>query len=195
MALGGHRADGHPLTATHRRRTWWILAWTLASVAAIAAVLTFVWFVVPDTAEIATVDPADAVVVFAGSPERLETAIELMERGAAPNLVIPNGATADVGTNLCRQASFQVFCPDTGEISTWGEARAIARLAEENGWSRLIAVTSVYHVHRATSLLRKCHDGPVEVVSPPRDVDLDWVGKVGYEWAGYLASFFLNTTC
>ena len=193
--FAGHDADGQPLRATPRRKVWWILAWTLASVAAIAAVLTFVWFVDPDTAEVETVGPADAVVLFAGSPERLETAVELMERGAAPSLVIPNGTTADVGTNLCRQASFQVFCPDTGEISTWGEARAIGRLAEENGWSRLIAVTSVYHVHRASSLLRKCHEGPVEVVTPPRDVDLDWVGKIGHEWAGYLASALLITTC
>lgn len=171
------------------------MASAVAMVAAVAAVLTFVWFVSPDTSEIEAVEPADAVVVFAGSPERLETAVELMERGAAPNLVIPNGNTPDVPTDLCRQTSFRVFCPDTGEITTWGEARAIGRLADENGWSRLIAVTSVYHVHRATSLLRKCHQGPVEVVTPPRDIGLDWVGKIGHEWAGYLASLVLNTTC
>ena len=194
--MGGHEADGQPLTGAPPSRIWRILAWALATVAAVAIVLSFIWFVNPDTSEIEAVEPADAVVVFVGNPERLETAVELMKRGGAPNLVIPNGDTLDIGTELCRQeASFEVFCPDTGEITTWGEARAIGRLADENGWSRLIAVTSVYHVHRATSLLRKCHEGPVEVVTPPRDIDLDWVGKIGHEWAGYLASFVLNTTC
>ncbi|HSK05868.1 MAG TPA: YdcF family protein, partial [Acidimicrobiia bacterium] len=141
--------------------------------AATVVLLTFAWFVFPSTLDVDEVQSADAVVVFAGSRERLETAVELMESGAAPNLVIPNGNTRDVGTDLCDGAPFQVFCPDTGEISTWGEAQAIGRLAEEQGWTRLIAVTSVYHVHRATSLLRRCHDGPVDVVSPPRDIDRD----------------------
>lgn len=171
------------------------MPWALALLGAVVVLLTFVWFVNPRTEEIETVQRADAVVVFAGSPERLETAVELMESGAAPNLVIPNGNTPDVGTELCGQTLFQVFCPDTGEISTWGEARAIGRIAEERGWSRLIAVTSVYHVHRATSLLRRCHDGPVDAVTPPRDIELDWVGKIGHEWAGYLASIVIHPTC
>ena len=171
------------------------MPWALAVVVATVILLTFTWFVFPSTVEIDAVQPADAVVVFAGSPERLDTAVELMENGAAPNLVIPNGNTPDVDTDLCEGASFQVFCPDTGEISTWGEAQAIGRLAEERGWSRLIAVTSVYHVHRATSLLRRCHDGPVDTVSPTRDVDRDWVGKIGHEWAGFLASIILHPTC
>lgn len=183
------------MTTTPRRRIWRVLPWLLALVVAAVAVLTFIWFVNPATQEIETVQSADAVVVFAGSPERLATAVELMENGAAPNLVIPNGNTRDVGTDLCEEAPFQVFCPDTGEISTWGEARAIGLLAEERGWSRLIAVTSVYHVHRATSLLRRCHDGPVEAVTPGRDIDLEWVGKIGHEWVGFLASIILHPTC
>ena len=135
--VGGHEANDQPLTGASPSRMWRILAWALATAAAMAVVLTFVWFVNPDTSEIEAVEPADAVVVFVGNPERLETAVELMERGGAPNLVIPNGNTLDDGTELCREeASFQVFCPDTGEITTWGEARAIGRLADENGWSR-----------------------------------------------------------
>jgi len=164
-------------------------------VVATVIMLTFTWFVFPSTLEIDAVQRADAVVVFAGSPERLDTAVELMEHGVAPNLVIPNGSTTDVGTDLCEGASFRVFCPHTGEISTWGEAQAIGRLAEESGWTHLIAVTSVYHVHRATSLLRRCHDGPVDAISPTRDIDLDWVGKIGHEWVGYLASIILHPTC
>ena len=183
------------MTTTARRRIRRALPWALAVVVATVILLTFTWFVFPSTMEIEDVQPADAVVVFVGRSERLDTAVELMENGAAPNLVIPNGNTFDDGADLCEDASFRVFCPDTGEISTWGEAQTIGRLAEERGWTRLIAVTSVYHVHRATSLLRRCHDGPVDVVSPTRDIDGDSVGRIGHEWAGYLASILLHPTC
>lgn len=184
------------MTPTSGRRIRRILIWAPALVMATVVLLTFVWFVNPPTQEIETVHSADAVVLFAGSSERLDTAVELMEHGAAPNLVVPNGRTLDHAEDLCEQASFEVYCPDTGPITTRGEAQAIGRLAKERGWSRLIAVTSVYHVHRATFLLRRCHDGAVEVVTPSRDLDLeDWMDKIGHEWAGFLAAIIFQPTC
>jgi uncharacterized SAM-binding protein YcdF (DUF218 family) len=74
-----------------------------------------------------------------------------------------------------------------------GEAQAIARLAEEQGWSSQIAVTSSYHAHRATFLLGRCCEGPVQVVTPSGDLDVeDSVGKIGHEWAGFLAAIILQ---
>ena len=159
--------------------------------------MTFNWFVNPPTQEVGTVQPADAVVLFAGIPERLDTAVELMERGAAPNLVLPNGSTIEDAEDLCEGATpYQVFCPASDEITTKGEAAVIGRLAEEQGWSRLVAVTSVYHVHRATSLLGRCFDGPVVAVTPSQDLDLEeWVGKIPHEWAGFLASLVSPPPC
>ncbi|HSJ82467.1 MAG TPA: YdcF family protein [Acidimicrobiia bacterium] len=184
------------MTTPVRQRVRQFLPWALASIAAVFAILTFVWFVNPPTVESEAAQPTDAVVVFAGNPARLKTAVELMENGVATNLVIPNGNTSDVRTDLCEdETSFQVFCPDTEEISTWGEAQEVGRLAMERGWSRLTAVTSVYHVHRATTLLRRCYEGEIEVVTPPRDIDSEWVGKVGHEWIGLLASIVLYPTC
>jgi len=173
----------------------WIL-FALAAVAVIGVLLTFVWFISPVTREVDAVEPADAVVVFAGNPERLETAVELMERGAAQNLVIPNGRDLDQAEFLCEQAPFDVSCPDTDEITTQGEAQAIGRLAEERGWSRLIAVTSVYHVRRATYLLGRCHDGELDAVTPSVELDVeDWVDKVAHEWAGLNAAVVLQPDC
>jgi uncharacterized SAM-binding protein YcdF (DUF218 family) len=179
-----------------QRRVWWILLGALALIGATLVLLTFVWFVNPPTEEIETVQPADAVVVFVGSSERLETAVELMEQGVAPSLVIPNGSDLDDAEDLCEEAPFQVFCPVTVDINTRGEAQAIGRIAEEQGWSSLIAVTSVYHVHRATFLLGRCYEGPVEVVTPSQDLDTDdWVEKIGHEWAGTLAALVLPRSC
>lgn len=186
-----------PSVTTRRRWALWILAGVLVLVAAMVIPMTFNWFVNPPTQEMGSVQPADAVVLFAGASERLETALELMERGAAPNLVVPNGSTIEGAEDLCEgAATYEVFCPASEEITTKGEAEVIGRLAEERGWSRLIAVTSVYHVHRATFLLGRCYDGPVDAVTPSQDLDLEeWVGKIPHEWAGFLAALVLPPAC
>lgn len=173
----------------------WALA--LAVVGAIGVLLTFIWFVRPTTQQVETVQPADAVVLFAGASERLDTAIELMERSAAPSLVIPNGNSIDDAEELCGgEASFEVLCPDSEQISTTGEAQTIGRLAAERGWSRLIAVTSVYHAHRASFLLGRCYEGPFDVVTPSQDLGMDeWFEKVPHEWAGFLAALILQPAC
>lgn len=158
--------------------------------------LTYFWFVNPPAVGVDAVQEADAVVVFVGSEDRIDTAVDLMERGAAGSLVIPNGRSADMEEDLCDEASFPVFCPDTGTIDTRGEAQTIGRLADERGWSRLIAVTSVYHVYRATLQLRSCHEGPVDAVLASRDLDTDeWVEKIVHEWAGTLAALTVDQAC
>ena len=173
----------------------WVLA--LAVVGTAGLLLTLVWFVGPSTHDVATVPPADAVVLFAGATERLDTAVALMENGSAPSLVIPNGTDLEDAEDLCEgEATFEVICPVTDEVTTAGEARAIGRIAGERGWSSLIAVTSVYHVHRATFLLGRCYEGPVDVVTPSQDLGVgEWVDKVPHEWAGFLAAVALQPAC
>lgn len=170
---------------------------TLVAGAVVAVVLSYTWFIDPATESIDTVGTADAVVVFAGSLERIETAMELMERGAAPNLVIPNGHSDEIEDHdLCDRASFQVYCPDAATIDTMGEAQVIGRLAEERGWSSLIAVTSSYHVHRATYQLGLCHDGPIQAVASNRDIDReDLVESMLHEWAGTIAAMTVQRAC
>lgn len=190
-------APGPRSTSTVGRRILRILLWTLVLIPGLFVFLTVVWFVNPRTKNVETVEPADAVVLFAGSSERLVTAVELMERGAAANLVLPNGNGLDYAEDWCDEdTSFQVFCPNTNPITTAGEAQTIGRLAEESGWSRLIAVTSEYHVHRATYLLGQCHDGTIQAVAAPRGLGpAEWVEKVTHEWAGFLGAVILPPPC
>jgi uncharacterized SAM-binding protein YcdF (DUF218 family) len=173
-----------------------IVALSLVVVALTTALLTLTWFIDPSTSEVGVVEPADAVVLFAGVEDRVDTAVELMERGAAPSLVIPNGESVDGAGDLCRSAAYQVYCPKSRTIDTVGEAEIIGRLAQEQGWDNLIAVTSLYHVHRATSLLGRCFDGSIQVVTPDNDLDReDLIEKVPYEMVGYLASFVFGPSC
>ena len=44
------------------------------------------------------------------------------------------------------------------------DARAIARLARERGWSSIVVVTSRFHVTRARMLFRRCYRGALSVV-------------------------------
>ena len=168
----------------------------LMALGALGILLTLVWFVRPSTQDIESVQPADAVVLFAGTLDRLDTALELMERGAAPNLVIPNGNSIEGARHLCASVTFRVFCPESRTVDTVGEAEVIGRLAQEQGWSDLIAVTSTYHVHRATSLLGRCFDGGIQAVTPDRGIDREaLVENVPHEWLGFLGSFVFGPSC
>jgi uncharacterized SAM-binding protein YcdF (DUF218 family) len=180
-----------------RRVILFVLLWLVLATGVALIYLTYAWFANPATADPGTVEPADAVVLFAGVEDRLETALSLMEQGVAPNLVLPAGPEIDDADGLCDgSAGFMVFCPPTDEASTIGEARAIGRLAAEQGWSRLIAVTSVYHVHRATYLLDRCHEGPIVAVTPDQTLDRDdIIEKSLEEWIGYLGSVVLQPSC
>jgi uncharacterized SAM-binding protein YcdF (DUF218 family) len=142
----------------------------------------FVW---PSTNH---VDRADAVVVLdGGSGERLEEARALMARRVAPALAISTGRELDMDEagDLCTEPQpFEVVCFTPRPDTTRGEARALARLARENGWNEVVLVTSTYHATRARMLLERCFDGRVKVVaaSPPRR-PLHWAAAVVHEWA------------
>lgn len=173
------------------RILWWIV---VAGAVAFLA-LTLLWFVFPQTDSSETVGPADAIVVFVGSTDRLDTALELMDDAAAPNLVIPNGTDNDDAEDLCRDAPDGVFCPSTENLDTRGEAEAIGQIAREEAWSSVIAVTSVYHVRRATYLLGRCFDGSITAVSPSGEVDGDFVDNITHEWVGMVGAVVLPPSC
>ena len=125
------------------------------------------WFVWPASA---VVSQAHAVVLFAGGRgERLERALGLMDTGVAPVLVISNGMTPewDDANRLCKRPPerYEVRCPTPDPDTTKGEAVMTARLAEREGWDRLVLVTSTYHARRAGMLLGRCHEGSVSVVA------------------------------
>jgi uncharacterized SAM-binding protein YcdF (DUF218 family) len=103
---------------------------------------------------------ADAVVVLAGSDERLNAAEALVGGGIAPTLVI----SADKGRKnarrdrLCRLEEPAVICVDPGPFGTANEEQAIARLAAERNWDTIVLVTSRYNLFRADRRLRRCGD-------------------------------------
>jgi uncharacterized SAM-binding protein YcdF (DUF218 family) len=146
----------------------------------------FVW----PTADAPT-ERADAVVVFVGGRgERLAVAERLLADGLAPNLVLPNGTAPEwpAGNRACSgDFPFEVHCPRPDPDTTRGEARVIAALAREKGWTRVIVVTSSYQLTRARLLLGRCFDGEVLGVRAQPELSASaWTRRVVHEWLGWM---------
>ena len=164
------------------RHTILVTALVVGIVLAIAVVAVNVrLFVFPASS---TPAHADAVVVLAGGDgERLDTGLELVRDGVAPNLVVSTGPDELCGT----QHDFAVYCflPDPDD--TRGEAEAIGRIADREGWQHLVLVTSDYHATRARILVERCFPGTVDVSaahSGKGPLPLLWA--IGHEWGGLI---------
>ncbi|MHA7276862.1 YdcF family protein [Arthrobacter sp. HLT1-21] len=142
---------------------------------------------------------ADAVVVLGGdSSERLPVGQELVAAGHAPILVMSNTDTpGNVDADkLCRRpAHVSRVCFEPDPRTTRGEARALARLAADRGWDRLIVVTSDYHVLRAFTNLSQCSNSTfIMVPSQPDHGLLGWLPRFIEESAALTASY-LRPVC
>jgi uncharacterized SAM-binding protein YcdF (DUF218 family) len=112
------------------------------------------------------VEAPDVVVVLGGAgPERVELGVELSDRHGVP-LVLSSSARdfgADRGLT-CPPAVCILTDPET----TAGEASAVAELAEEHGWERVVVATTRFHTARARMLFRQCFGDRVAVVGAER---------------------------
>ena len=161
---------------------------------ALATARLFVWPPADDPTD------ADAVVMFVGGQgERLVAAERLMAEGRAPNLVIPNGFAPEWpgGFRACREPRpYDVHCPRPEPDTTRGEARAIAALAKERGWTRVIVVTSSYHVTRARLHLERCFDGQVQTMPARPKLSVSaWAQRIVHEWLGWAQAKSVDRGC
>jgi uncharacterized SAM-binding protein YcdF (DUF218 family) len=132
---------------------------------------------------------ADAVVVLSGGLDRrLDPAIALVRRGVAPVLAIssPGRGKWPKAQALCAGRTtipgVHVLCFNPAPYSTQGEARAIGRLAAARHWTRVVVVTSTFHVTRARMLVKRCYAGRLWVVgtsSPWWQLPEEWISETG----------------
>ena len=155
-----------------------VLAWVAA------CLLLFTW----SPWETGVPAHADAVVVLSGGRERLPPAMALIRRHVAPVLAISSVERTKpwvLGRRLCRDGRYagaEVLCFDAHPYSTQGEARAVGRLAREHRWTRVVVVTSGFHVTRAHMLFRRCYDGRLWLVGVPYTwwkLPSEWVSESG----------------
>jgi uncharacterized SAM-binding protein YcdF (DUF218 family) len=131
---------------------------------------------------------ADVVIVLSGGlNSRLDPALALMRRRVAPILAISgayHGTSWKKARKLCAGGygplHYRVLCFEPKPYSTQGEARSVERLAREHRWTRVVVVTSSFHVTRAHLLVRRCYDGGLWMFgthTPWWKLPADWVGE------------------
>lgn len=139
---------------------------------------------------------ADAVVVFGARsrPERLPAALEMMQEGAAPVLVL---SSPPEDPRVCRdRPRYEVICRTPDPFSTRGEARVVGELADERRWRSVILVTSTYHLTRARLLLGRCFDGEIHgIAADPSDGAEGSLESITHEWLGMLAAMTFARGC
>ncbi|GGA71503.1 hypothetical protein GCM10011490_22760 [Pseudoclavibacter endophyticus] len=142
---------------------------------------------------------ADAVVVLGPArPQRVDTAVALVEAGYAQMLVVSvarsGGYTPDRVDVCSTQQPFEVLCLPPDPNTTQGEARYIAALAAQHGWSSVILVSMHTHANRARMYVARCVDLDIAIVleqnrpmTPQR-----WARELVYEtgaWGKAAATF------
>jgi uncharacterized SAM-binding protein YcdF (DUF218 family) len=130
----------------------------------------------------------DAVVVLAGSPDdRLPTALRIAEEGPGVLVLsVPGGDLNRPAAALCdRRMDVRILCVTPTPGTTRGESRAVGRLVEEQGWTRITVVTSTYHVARAAVTINQCTDAEVRLAESRPSMSLGrWLEQVVHEIGG-----------
>jgi len=157
--------------------------------------------------------PADAIVVLASNPSRIEHAVALYTEGYAPVVAFTDATYKDAGLT-CSSARIDVPAAQalglpgdavviTGDevASTYDEAVAVRALVTEHGWQRLIVVTDPFHTRRAVATFRALIPEATVTASATPDGEYDpqhwWrseegvmaviteVGKLAFYWVTY----------
>ncbi|EIV95537.1 YdcF family protein [Frankia sp. QA3] len=136
--------------------------------------------------------PVDAIVMFAGSPGRLERAVALARAGYAPVLAI----STPTATDPCPDTipGVEVICFAPSPLTTQGESRWVGAAAARRGWHSLIVITSTSQSTRARLRLGRCYPGEARMigVAPPRHL---WPYMIAYEWAAMGKALLLQRSC
>ena len=103
----------------------------------------------------------DAIVVFSGGSNRIESAVELLEKKLAKKLFIsgvhPKTTKDDILTKNIGNDKIFNCCVDLGNnaINTFENALETAEWVNKNQFNSVLLVTSNYHIKRSLIILRK----------------------------------------
>ncbi|MGB7286627.1 MAG: YdcF family protein, partial [Salaquimonas sp.] len=127
-----------------------------STISALLLVVGFVWF----QSQISSYEQysrptGEGIVVLTGGHDRVETGLKLLEKSAGEKLLISgvhvNTSKGAILAALGRDSDSDICCIDIGHTAknTVGNAVEIAEWAKSNDFSKLIVVTSNYHLPRA----------------------------------------------
>lgn len=121
---------------------------------------------------------ADAIVVLTGGYQRIDQAVELLQRGSGRRLLISgvHPATTSAQIRKVTQGSEGLFdcCVDIGydALDTIGNASETSRWIHDRGYRTVLVVTSNYHMPRSLLELRRVDDKTEFIAYPVINSDL-----------------------
>jgi uncharacterized SAM-binding protein YcdF (DUF218 family) len=100
--------------------------------------------------------PADAVLVFAGGPNRIETGFKIVNEGYADSLIV-SPATSEIIAEYnkrfnLRQTAITII--ENNALSTFENALYTDKLVDAHDFRNVILVTSDYHMPRSFLIMR-----------------------------------------
>jgi hypothetical protein len=135
----------------------------------------------------------DAIIMLGGAgSERLPVAQRVQGELDIPVLVLSHtdtqgNAAADDACNTAAFPSASLICLRPDGLDTRGEAEAISRLVELNGWTSVTVVTSSYHVARARRLIEQCTTAEVQMISSRPELSWgQWLRRLVIETGGLI---------
>ena len=157
--------------------------------AAILLVLTFytplVWWLAEPLRVIEPPQKADAIVVFAGGvgesgtagvgvPERVAKAVDLYRNGYAPTIIFSSGYVFTLREAEMMKAiavdqgvPAEAIVLEEAAANTYENVRNTSQIAQQRGWSRVLLVSSPYHMLRATRTWQKVAPAVSVTSTPP----------------------------
>jgi uncharacterized SAM-binding protein YcdF (DUF218 family) len=135
-----------------------------------------------------------AIVMPAGSGDRLAVALRLAREHRASVLVVSQGSDGYGGPCPAAPPGVRLICFDPDPADTRGEAEVVGRLAKRYHWRSVVLVTTRAQDTRARLLVRRCFGGSVYVVTDSLSLS-DWPYQIAYEWGALLKALFLQRSC
>ena len=142
---------------------------------------------------------ADAIVVFGGDGDRFGEAVTLAQAGYASTLVVSidkyPGSPCDQGASTYGlSSSIELICFLPDPFTTRGEARYLADLSNQRGWSHVIVVTNTAQATRAKIRIDRCWGGDLDFISVRPDFRRS-VRDVIHEWGALGKALLFERSC
>jgi hypothetical protein len=135
-----------------------------------------------------------AIVMLAGSGDRMPVALRLAREHQAPVLVVSQGNQGYGGPCPPRPPRMKLICFDPDPADTRGEAEFVGRLARRYHWTSVVVVVTRPQATRARVLMERCFSGPVYVATaalPPGS----WPYQVAYGWGALAKALVVHRAC
>jgi uncharacterized SAM-binding protein YcdF (DUF218 family) len=176
-----------------RRRPSRVRRWTFVILAVIVAFILatarlFVW---PTQGAPAS---ADAIVMLAGTGDRLVAALKLARGHRAPILVVSRGREGYGGPCAPATPDVKIICFDPNPSDTRGEVEFASRLAKRYRWRSLVLVTTRVQDTRARILMGRCFGGSIYVSTASLPLT-SWPYQIVYEWGALFKALAVDRAC